>query len=210
MAVGYLWFLSIINALGPVAGAAHGIALGWEGLGFQLGSAFGTAAIALVGQHLGARQPRQASRSGWVALGMGAGVMTLMGALFFMLARPMFLLFCPKSEQQPIVDLGVPLLRLVAFSMPALASCQVLTYALRGAGDTRVPVLFTWLGFFGLRIPLAYLFTAERLDLGPLGSVPGAGLGLIGAWVAMSIDVQVRGALVLARFASGRWQGQRV
>ena len=51
------------------------------------------------------------------------------------------------------------MLRLVAFAMPALASTIVFTYALRGAGDTRVPVLFTWTGFLLVRIPLAYVLT---------------------------------------------------
>ena len=55
--------------------------------------------------------------------------------------------------------MGVPVLRLIAFAMPALASTMIFTAALRGAGDTRVPVLFTWVGFLAFRIPLAYLLT---------------------------------------------------
>src|SRR5262249_55471101 len=43
MQVGYLWFLAIVNTLGKTASAAHGHALAWEGLGYMLGSAFGTA-----------------------------------------------------------------------------------------------------------------------------------------------------------------------
>ena len=87
------------------------------------------------------------------------------------------------------------MLRLVAFAMPPLASCIILTSALRGAGDTRVPVLFTWLGFFAIRIPLAYLLTR-----------PEYGLGLLGAWFAMLADIVVRGAFVLWRFMGGRWR----
>jgi putative MATE family efflux protein len=210
MAAGYLWFVGIVNGLGDVAAAAHGIALSWEALGYQLGSAFGTAAITLVGQHLGAGQPRRAARAGWVAFGMGAALMTAMGVLFFTLAGPMFRVFCPHPGQAPIIAAGEPLLRLVAFSMPALASCMVLTWALRGAGDTRVPVLFTWLGFFAVRIPLAYLFAHDRLEVGALGAWPGLGLGLWGAWLAMVLDVQVRGLFLLGRFAGGRWARLRV
>src|SRR5262249_48830116 len=110
----------------------------------------------------------------------------------------------------PIVEAGVPVLRLVAFAMPALASCLVLTWALRGAGDTRVPELFTWLGFFGVRIPLAYWLTRDAIDLGPLGTWPGLDLKLFGAWLALCIDVQVRGLFLLARFAGGRWMRMRV
>ena len=119
--------------------------------------------------------------------------MSLMGAVFFGLAEPMFRLFCPHDSQGGIVAAGVPVLRLVAFGMPALASCIVLAAALRGAGDTSWPMLFTWVGFFGVRIPLATWLV-------------GQGWGLMGAWLAMNADMYVRGLCVLARWCSGAWK----
>lgn len=189
-----LWFLGIVNGLGDVAAAAHGISLKWEALGFLAGAAFGTAAMTLVSQNLGANDPDRAAKAGWTAFGIGCGVMTAMGVLFAALARPMFLLFCHEQELEPVVEAGVPTLRLIALAMPALASQIIFTAALRGAGDARVPVLFSWLGFLGVRIPLAYLLT------GP------AQLGLYGAWVAMVADIWVRGAFFALRFAGGRWK----
>lgn len=203
---GQLWFLGIVNGLGEAASGAHGIAIYWEALGYLSGAAFGTSAMALVGQNLGAQRPDRAAASGWTAFAMGAATMSLMGVVFYTLAEPMFLLFCPAPGQAPIVREGVPVLRLVAFAMPALAACIILTSALRGAGDTRVPLLFTIIGFFGLRIPLAYFLTLASVDLGPLGVWPGAGLGLIGAWLAMVSDLGLRGLFFMVRFASGRWQ----
>lgn len=208
--VGQFWFLSIINQLGNEASSAHGIAITWEALGYLSGAAFGTAAMTLVGQNLGAGRPREASRSGWLAFAMGCGVMSFMGAIFFVLAPWMFALFCPLESQRPIIDLGVPVLRLVAFAMPALASTIVFTSALRGAGDTRVPVLFTWTGFFAVRVPLAYYLALPYLDLGPFGTVAGWNLGLFGAWLAMFADITVRGLFFVHRFARGPWQRQTV
>jgi putative MATE family efflux protein len=210
VAVGQLWFLSIINHLNDAAKAAHGIALQWEALGYLSGGAFGTAAMTLVGQHLGAKNPRRAAQSGWMALAQGGALMTFMGAVFFVLAAPMFRFFCPDEGQQPIIDEGVPVLRLIAFAMPGLASCIIFTNALRGAGDTRVPVLFTWFGFFLLRIPMAYLLTRPEIDLGPLGVYPGYNFGLLGAWLAMFTDLLVRGVFFFVRFAGGRWRNMRV
>jgi putative MATE family efflux protein len=207
---GQLWFLSVVNRLGDVASSAHGIAIGWEALGYLSGGAFGTAAMTLVGQSLGAGRPGQAARSGWAALGMGCVVMTLMGLVFFTFARPMFRLFCPHAWQLPIIEAGVPVLRMVSFVMPALACCIIFTSALRGAGDTRVPVLFTWLGIFGVRVPLALLLSLPAVDLGPLGTWPGLDLGLEGAWLAMCTDLVVRGVFFLLRFAGGAWQRVRV
>ena len=193
-----------------IATAAHGIAIQWEALGYLSGAAFGTAAMTLVGQNLGAGRPEQAAKGAWLAFGLGCLVMSLMGAIFYVLAPQMFALFCPKPEQAPIIALGVPVLRLVAFCMPALASTIVFTYALRGAGDTRVPVLFTWIGFFVVRIPLAYYLTAAEVSLGPFGTIPGLDLGLLGAWYAMFADIVVRGAFFLWRFARGAWKVQKV
>ena len=111
----------------------------------------------------------------------------------------MFGLFCPYQEQADIVKVGVPVLRLVALAQPALAAANIFTASLRGAGDTRVPVLITWFGFFAVRIPLAYLLTRPEMRL-----------GLWGAWLAMFVDLYVRGLFFLGRFAGGRWQKLRV
>lgn len=197
MQAGYLAFLGIVNTLGDTAGAAHGIALAWEAMGYLTGNAFGTAAMALVGQAQGAKQPARATRAGWLAFGMGAASMSFMGAVFFALAVPMFELFCPHPTQADIIAQGAPVLRLVAFGMPALASCMVLAQALRGAGDTRWPMLFTWLGFFGVRLPLAWFLVQ-------------AGWGLFGAWLAMNADMHVRGLLLAWRFACGGWKDIQV
>jgi putative MATE family efflux protein len=200
------WFLALVNALGDVAATAHGIAIRCEGLGYMSGQAFATAAAALVGQNLGAKRYQAATHSAWVALGLGCLTMSLMGVMFFTFARPMFQFFSPHEHQLPVVDAGVPVLRLVAFAMPALSLIIILSGALRGAGDTRFPILLTWIGFLVIRIPLAYLLTRDTLDLGQLGQVSGWNWGLLGAWLAMFVDLLVRGVLFLWRFMSGRWQ----
>jgi Na+-driven multidrug efflux pump len=187
------WFLSIVNRLGNEAAAAHGIALRWEGLGYLSGAAFGSAAMALVSQNLGARQPDRAAKGGWTAFRLGCGVMSFMGAVFFLLARPMCDLYSPGSDA--VAGLGVTALRTIAFVMPFLAGSIIFTSALRAAGDTRVPVLFTWFGFLVVRIPLGYFLT------GPM-----VGWGLFGAWLAMSTDILVRGTLFALRFAGGKWK----
>ena len=192
-------FLSMINNLGEVAGSAHGIAIRLEAFGYLSGIAFAIAAAALVGRSLGARRPDLAAQAGWVALTYAGGMMAFMGILFFTFARPMFRIFCPDQGQVEVIDTGVPVLQLVAFAMPGLAATIVLQQLLRAAGDTRFPVLFTWAGFLGVRLPLAYLLT-----------LPSVGLGLFGAWLAMFVDIYVRGAFFVWRFASGNWQRVKV
>ena len=191
-------FLAMVNDLGKTAASAHGIAIRLEGLGYLSGAAFATATAAIVGRALGAKRPDIAARGAWTAFAFGCGIMSVMGVVFFIFARPMFELFNPDPNQVAVIDTGVPVLRLIAFAMPGLAGSIILTQALRGAGDTRVPVLFTWVGFVGVRLPLAYGLTVV-LDH-----------GLLGAWLAMFIDIYVRGAFFLWRFAGGKWKTARV
>lgn len=200
--VGQFVYLAIVNRLGNDAIGAHGLAIQWEALGYLSAQAFGVSAITLVGQYLGAGRPREAARSGWTALAIGGAFVCIMGVVFFVLAPQMFRLFCPNEHQRGIVEAGVPVLRLVAFAMPGVACTIIFTAALRGAGDTRWPVLFTWIGFLIVRIPLAVLLTSDI--------VPEWNLGLIGAWVAMFADLYVRGFLFVIRFASGRWKTIKV
>lgn len=194
-----LWFLSLVNRLDQAAASAHGIALTWEAWAYQSGAAFGVAAMTLVGQYLGARRPDLAAWSAWTAYGMGCAVMGVMGVCFFSFGREMFELVCPLPSQQPIVDAGVPVLGMIALVMPALAATMIFTQALRGAGDTLLPVVFTWVGFLVVRIPLAYWLTGSEMHL-----------GLRGAWLAMCADLIVRGCFFFARFASGRWKTKKV
>ena len=195
-----LWFLSLVNDLGKVAAAAHGIVIRCEGLGYMSGQAFAVAASALVGQNLGARRPGAAAHAAWVALGRRLRGHDGHGRLVLRLR--------PRHDRvlhpgRPDRRAGVPVLRLVAFAMPPLSAIIVLTGALRGAGDTRYPILLTWIGFLVIRIPLAYLLTRSVVDLGPVGSIHGFDLGLIGAWIAMFADLLVRGVLFFARFLGG-------
>ena len=203
-----LWFLSIVNHLGTVPAAAHGIALRWEALGYLAGAAFGAAASSTVSQSLGQKRPALAERFGWSAFALGGGLMTAMGLVFYLLAGPMCELYSPGKPQ--VTELAVTALRTIAFAMPAVAAWIIFTAALRAAGDTRVLALFSWTGFLGVRIPLALWLSRDAVDLGSLGSVPGMGWGLLGAWTAMVSDLYFRGALFVWRWSSGRWKSARV
>jgi putative MATE family efflux protein len=210
MVAGQMVFLSVVNRLGDAARGAHGIALGWESMAEIFGMGFGIAASVLVGQNLGAGRPDEARRCGLAAYLAGSLLMTAGGVVFYLAAEPLFLLYCPKPEQAPVVAAGVPVLRLVAFSMPLLASCHIFSSALRGAGDTRFPFFITCLGFFAVRLPLTF-WLSEPLVYLPWGlRLGGMNLGLYGCWLAMQADLWCRGGLFFWRFMAGRWESTRV
>lgn len=197
-----LWFLSLINRLGSVATAAHGVAIRCEAIAFLTVTAFAVAASTLTGQYLGAGRPDLAGRAARASWMMGTLVLSALGALLYTQAGPMFGLFL-GGRQPEVSEVGVPVLRIVAFAMPALATINVLSGALRGAGDTRWPWAFVLVGYLGVRLPLTYLFCNPT-------HAGGLGWGLRGAWIAMLVDLCVRGTLLAGRFLQGGWRTARV
>ncbi len=204
------WFLSIINALGTLPAAAHGVAIRIESLAYLPGTAFQVAAATLAGQHLGAANPRRAVGSVLAALAVCGGIMVSAGLMFFFAAEPLTNFFLgPQTREAG--KLAAPLLRVVAFSMPSLAILTVLVGALRGAGDTVWTLIFTFVGLLGVRIPLAYYLAWDEIELTLLGTtIPALGLGLIGAWYAMVADLVARSVIVSWRFFHGGWKSIRV
>jgi putative MATE family efflux protein len=201
----HLVFVGIINSLGTSAAAAHSLGVRIEALAYLPGAAFQVAAATLAGQFLGARDDRRAVRGALMACLAGGGIMAGAGVVMFSGAYPLAAFFTGGASET--AQSTAPLLRIVSLAMPSLALSMILTGALRGAGDTRWPFLFTVIGFVGLRLPLATVLAWDQVPL-PLveGSVPGAGLGVPGAWYAMVIDVIVRSILVVWRFGQGGWK----
>ena len=134
--------------------------------------------------------------------------MALAGAVFYLAAVTLVEFFLdPAIHSEDVVALAARLLRIIAYAMPALAITMVLTGALRGAGDTRFPLFFTFVGFLLLRIPLATYLAHDSLAIpGTSIAIQGLALGVVGAWYAMVIDVTFRCLLFIGRFAHGGWQ----
>ena len=199
----HLWFLSIINSLGTLPAAAHGLAVRIEALSYLPGAAFMVAASTLTGQSLGARDPRRAVHSALLCLAWGGGIMVAASAAMYIWADPLTQFFLGDQNQQVAIE-AAPLLRIVAMSIPGFAVLMVLSGALRGAGDTRLPLLITFSGLLLVRIPLAYFMATEEGIPGTNWS--GWNWGVQGAWYAMLVDVMLRGGFTLARFIQGGWQ----
>ena len=189
----HLWFLSLINRFGDVAAAAHGVGVRIESLAYMPGAAFQIAAGTLAGQFLGAGNARRAGRSVLAACLTGCGLMTFVGALFFFAGEPLARIFV-DAEKQNIIHLAAHLLGIISWAIPLLGLQMILTGALRGAGDTRWPMLFSIIGFLGIRLPLTYYVFGYTT------------WGVQGAWWAMVIDLSARCAMVTWRFFHGGWK----
>lgn len=198
----HMWFLAIINSLGVLPAAAHGLAVRIEALTYLPGVAFLVAASTMTGQCLGAKQPARAVRCALLCLAWGGGIMGISSASMYIWADPLTRVFLGE-QNLAVAREAAPLLRIVAISLPAFAVLMILSGALRGAGDTRLTLLITFAGLLLVRIPLAYWWATDA-GLGPWAQ--GLGWGVQGAWYAMLVDIALRGSLTLTRFVHGGWK----
>ena len=182
----------IVAPLGTTAVAANALAVTAEGFCYMLGSGMAAAATTLVGQSIGAERRDQAKRFAWLSVGLGVSVMTGTGVLMYIAAPWIFSMLTPDGAVQ---TLGAAVLRIEAFAEPLFAASIVAAGALRGAGDTLIPSIIELGSMWGVRITLALLL------VGPLG--------LHGVWIAMCVELCVRGLLFLLRMLRGRWLEMR-
>ena len=166
-----------------------------EGFSFLPCIGFSGAASALVGQALGMGEPGRAMRSGWIAVKLSMLWATAAGVVFVVLARPLLGIF---TSDGAVVDAGVGALIVIGVVQPAQAAIFALGGSLRGAGDTRFPLMASIVNWLAVRLPIAYVLAFP------------VGLGLAGIWLAVAVDYVVRAALLTWRFRSGAWQRVRV
>ncbi len=192
---GHMFSARIIAELGTMAYAAHQVAINALSISFMPGFGFAVAATTLVGQGLGAEDPEGAQQRGYTAYRLGAGLMSALGLLILLFPAQLMAFFTNESG---VISRGIVPLRVLGATQPLLAAAMVFAGGLRGAGDTRFPMVITGAGIWLVRLPLAYLLA---LNLG---------WGLAGAWSAMALDLGLRGAFNFLRFRSGRWKTVQV
>lgn len=192
---GQLLYTRIVSSLGTLAYAAQAIAMNVESLSFMPGFGFSMAATALIGQRLGANQPDVAERSGYESVKLGALFMGAVGVLLFTFPGFFVRLY---TDDPDVMPMAISVLRIVALSQPAMAVAFIFSGGLRGAGDTRWTMLISGVTVWVVRLGLAYVLAIKM------------NYGLIGAWIAMTTEVFVRGTLVWLRYRSGHWKRLKV
>jgi MATE family multidrug resistance protein len=165
--------------LGPVPLSGHEVAINCAAFTFMVPLGLSSAAAVRVGQELGRKDPAGARRAGWSAILLGLAFMSCSGLLFVSVPRMIARLFTPDPA---VIAVGARLL-LVAAAFQLFDGLQtVATGSLRGAGETRAPMVANFIAYWLIGLPAGYVL-CFRLGWGVTGIWLGlcAGLMLIGS-----------------------------
>ena len=180
--------IRVVSALGTTAVAANSLSVSAESLCYMAGYGIQDAALALVGQAVGANRRDMAKRFAWLCTAMGVGIMALTGAGMFFFAPQLMGIFTADAA---VIALGARVLRIEALAEPMFGASIVASGAMQGAGDSTGCFVLNLVSMWGIRLTLATLLAPK--------------FGLVGVWFAMSFELTMRGVLFLIRMARGKW-----
>lgn len=192
-------FVIYIARLGTIATAATTLALSINIVAFVPMIGIGVAVSTLLGQHLGAENPRLAARAVWSGLWIALGYNLVFAALYLFVPH-MFLLIheagMVAADFAEIRSLTILLLRFVAAYCLFDALQMIFSSAIKGAGDTRFVLLTTF-----VTSAIAIAMTEWGMS---------RGWGLMWCWTVLMLWVFSLAFAYSGRFVQGRWKKMRV
>lgn len=176
--------------LGALAAGSHQVALQLASFTFMAVAGVASATSVRVGQAIGAQAGEAADargprRAGLVGAGVGSIFMLATSVAFLTLALPVARLLTPNETYAVQAAL---LLRIAAFFQLFDGLQVVMSGALRGAGDVRVPFLANVAAHWGVGFPVAWALAFP------------ADLGAVGLWLGLTASLVVVSAALLLRF----------
>jgi len=175
----------LAGRLSTVSLAAHHIGLNLASMTFMVPLGISSAGAVVVGQALGRNEPREAKRAGWVALVFAGGFMVVAGLVFAF--APLVVLGAFTTDPE-LLKIGTGLLRMAAVFQLFDGLQVAATGVLRGASETRLPMVANLVGHWVLGLPLGYYLAFER------------GMGAVGLWAGLSVGLVVVAVLLVVHW----------
>lgn len=175
--------------LGAPAVAAHAVALQIAALTFMVPLGLGQAATVRVGLALGRRDEPSIARAGWTSWMIGVGFMGAMALAMWSIPRRLVTLFLADvPANAAVIGLAVSFLK-VAAAFQLVDGAQVIGAGmLRGLHDTRWPLIFALVGYWGVGLGIGAWLAF------------GADWKGVGIWIGLASGLAAVAALMLARW----------
>lgn len=177
--------------LGPEALAGHAVALQLAAIAFMTPLGLSHATAIRVGLAHGARDTAGAARAGWVSILASLLFMSGVAALFVALPGPLTGLFLDRTDpgNTQALALAAQFLMVAALFQVVDGAQVTAAAALRGIGDTKVPMVIALAGYWVVGIPTGWCLGF------PLG------LGGTGLWLGLAAGLAFAALFLCLRFS---------
>ena len=180
----------LMGWIGTIALAAHQIALQTAAVLFMVPFGISMAATVRVGHAVGRDDAAGSRRAGLAAIGLGAAFMTAMGVVVIATRHfiPLLFLRAGEADAEATAALAATLLTVGATFYVADGMQTIAAGALRGLNDTRVPLFFAAVSFWGVGFATSYSLAFP------------AHLEAVGIWAGFTVGLGVYATLLVWRF----------
>jgi Na+-driven multidrug efflux pump len=191
----WIFLVRIMSDFGSAALAGYTIAI--RVVIFAILPAWGmaNAAATLVGQNLGAGHLERAEKSVWRSAFLNMVFLGLVTVAFFTMAGAILAFFTQDAD---VLQNGIQCLQVVSLGYIFYAYGMVINQSFNGAGDTRTPMLISFVGFWLFQIPMAYAL-AKWL-----------GVGTVGVYAAIATAESLMAIAGIIIFRQGKWKLAKV
>lgn len=193
VSVGFLALYRIVNVFGTPTIAAYSIAMRIDSFAALPAMNFSSALSTFVGHNVGANKFGRIGKGLWATLKMTALITIVVTLLSVIFAKPLLYLFTNDAE---VVDIGVHYLYIVSPFYLLFSSMFVLMGVLRGAGDTIMPMVFTIISLWIVRVPASYYLSQE--------------IGVNGIWWGIPVAWAIGMGASLWYYSTGKWKNKAV
>lgn len=183
--------LYYVTYLGTESLTARQYAMNISMLIYLFAMAIGTGTAIIIGRYVGARETELAYKQVWSSLKSALIVSIVMVILVMSFRNQLMGIF---TDNQEIIKIGASVLALSFLLETGRTINITIINSLRASGDARFPVKIGFISMICICLPVGY-FLVFILDL-----------GLVGIWLAISLDEWLRAILVLIRWKSRKWQ----
>jgi putative MATE family efflux protein len=181
VAIGGLALLDIVNKFGTDVIAGYSVASRLDSMALIPAMSFSQALSTFVGQNIGANKPERI-RKGLIATLKMSGIVTIVTTLFIILMGHVLMSLFTKDPA--VIKVGNQYLTIISSFYFLFTLMFIYNGLLRGAGDTLIPMFFSLLSLWVIRIPIAWYLSGKIGSTGIWWAIPlGWLVGLLLSWM---------------------------
>jgi len=193
VAFGFMALYRIVNMFGTPTIAAYSIAVRIDSFAAMPAMNFSAALSTFVGQNIGAGKMERVHKGLKATLLMSNAVALVISVVALLFARQLMQVF---TKDAGVVEIGKHYLLIVPLFYMVFATMFSINGVMRGAGDTLVPLFFSIISLWFVRIPASYFLSLR--------------FGAIGIWWGIPIAWFVGLLLAFFYYKTGRWKTKAV